>query len=356
MQQVVRFGEKAIEMRLLTVDQVEEALAAQEDGRRRGLDRSVGAWLHDRGFLDLVKVQWIMAQLGETERGRLVPEIELVSILGRGTSGAVYRGRSLKMGVDVAVKIRAPRRESDDPNAMRFKLEAKLGERLVHGNIVRLFSAGETRDYTYHVLEYVEGMALDRMLKSEGRLPEAFVLEVGQQMCSALECAEREKIVHRDIKPANILITPQSQAKLCDLGLAKDLRKGTYLTADGVLLGSPFYLAPEYAKTGDIDTRGDLYSLGVTLYHCATGFVPFPGKTAMEILQRVVRDAAPDPRNYVPTLSDAFCKVVMRMMHKDPAARFQTPAETKVALAKAGDGKNDSGVNKILGFFKRKSP
>ena len=84
MQQVVRFGEKAIEMKLLAIDQVEEALAAQEDGRRRGLDRSVGAWLHDRGLLDLVQVQRVMAELGAPERGRLLPDVELQSLLGRG--------------------------------------------------------------------------------------------------------------------------------------------------------------------------------------------------------------------------------------------------------------------------------
>src|SRR5436853_4090754 len=107
MQQILRFGEKAIELRLLTIDQVEEALAAQEDGRKRGIDRSIGAWLHDRGILDLVQVQRVMAELGAPERGRLLPEVELQSILGRGTSGAVYKGVSASLGCDVAVKIRA---------------------------------------------------------------------------------------------------------------------------------------------------------------------------------------------------------------------------------------------------------
>jgi serine/threonine-protein kinase len=356
----MRFGEKAIELKVLTIEQVEEALAAQEDGRKRGIDRSIGAWLHDRGILDLVQVQRIMSAASGNAAGRIIPDIDLVALLGRGASGAVYRGRSIAMGIDVAVKIRAPRRETDDPNAQRFKLEAKLGERLAHPNIVRLFSAGETRDYTYHVLEYVEGTALDVMLRNEGKLPEAFVLDVGAQICAALECAAREGIVHRDIKPANILITHGGRAKLCDLGLAKDLNRGTALTADGVLLGSPFYLAPEYARTGEIEIRSDIYSLGVTLYHCATGYVPFPGKSAMEILQRVVRDTPPDPRTYNPALSEGCALAILKMIARDLSQRFQTPTEAKDALVRLASGqgtasqKGDTGFGRLLGFFKRK--
>jgi len=357
---VMRFGEKAIELKVLTIEQVEEALAAQEDGRRRGIDRSIGAWLHDRGTLDLVQVQKIMTACGANAAGRVIPDIDLISLLGRGASGAVYRGKSLSMGIDVAAKIRAPRREADDPNAQRFKLEAKLGERLAHPNIVRLFSAGETRDYTYHVLEYVDGTALDVMLKAEGKLPEPFVTDIGVQICAALECAAREGIVHRDIKPANIMITNGGRAKLCDLGLAKDLNRGTALTADGVLLGSPFYLAPEYARTGEIEIRSDIYSLGVTLYHCATGYVPFPGKSAMEILQRVVRDTAADPRTYNPALTEPFAQAILRMMNRDPGARFQTPTEAKEGLMRLANAaaepgsSRDTGIGRLLGFFKRK--
>ena len=349
---MLRFGEMAIQMRLLSADQVEEGLRAQEESRDAGLNRSIGACLHDREYLDLVQVQNIMRALGyEGEKARLLPDIELLELIGRGASGAVYRGRSISLGEDVAVKVRAPRGPSDDPEGNRFRAEAQIGKRLIHPNIVRLFDAGETRDFVYHVFEFVDGIALDRLLKARGQLMEAECVDIAIQLASALECAEREGIVHRDIKPANVLIAKTGRVKLCDLGLAKDLRRRTMVTADGVLLGSPFYLAPEYAEEGKIDARSDIYGLGVTLFHCATGVVPFPGKTVIEILERVVRGEVPDPLALAPHLTKPFTRRMLKMMARDPAQRYQHPSEVVEAFKQLRSGLEDNGAHS--GLFRR---
>jgi serine/threonine-protein kinase len=125
-------------------------------------------------------------------------------------------------------------------------------------------------------------------------------------------------------------------------------------------VGTVGYISPEQAKGTEVDERSDIYSLGVTLYHCVTGQVPFPGKTAMEILQRVVREAAPDPRTYLPTLSEPFARILLRLLSKEPGARVQTPVEAREALAALVAGmpektEADRPSRKFLSLFKRKS-
>lgn len=332
-EQLLRFGEKLIQLRLLTVDQVEQALQAQERARERGIDRSIGAWLHDQGLLDLVTIERVLIDMGYPPAyARVLPDIELRRLLGRGASGAVYHGWSHTLGEEVAVKVRASKGTHGENEEKRFRLEAQITERLNHPNIVRLFAAGETRDYVYHVFEYVEGRALDELLRERGKLTERELVDIGLQMASALAAAAAEGIVHRDIKPANIMIATTGRVKLCDLGLAKDTVRGPALTAEGMVLGSPYYIAPEYAAEGKLDARSDIYSLGVTLFHCACGKVPFPGQGAMEILRKVVKDPTPRLREFEPSVSAAFEGIVYRMMHKDPARRYQTPQELEAAL------------------------
>jgi len=353
--QVLRFGEMALKLRLLTVEKVEEGLKLQEASRKAGLNRSIGAVLHDRGYLDLVQAQIVMESLGYSrERTRLIPDIDLKELIGRGASGAVYRGRSDKLGEDVAVKVRAPKVKSDDPDGTRFRREADFAKRLNHPNIVRLFDAGETRDFVYHVLEYVDGTPLDAALrKAGGPLDPDLVVEVGLQTASALECAEQEQIVHRDIKPANIILGKSGRVKLCDLGLAKDLQSSAQLTAGGMLLGSPFYISPEYAREGQLDTRSDIYGLGVTLFHCATGKVPFPGNTALEILEKVVRAPTPDPQTIHPGLDRNLRNAILRMIARDPEARYQTPAATVEAFQALKRGEPLPDPRPSVGLWRR---
>ena len=347
---VLRFGEKLIELKLLTVDQVEQALQQQERARALGVDRSIGAWLHDQGLLDLVQIQRVLGQMGyPPEYCRALPDIELSRLIGRGASGAVYQGWSFTLEEEVAVKVRAPKGTHSDPQARRFKQEAAITARINHPNVVRLFDAGETRDYIYHVFEYVEGEPLDVMLRERGRIPEPELIEIGIQVCAGLQAAADEGIIHRDVKPANIMVSPTGRVKLCDLGLAKDTRYGEALTADGMVLGSPYYIAPEYAADGLLDARSDLYSLGVTLFHCATGRVPFPGKSAMEILRKVVRDPTPHARSFEPSLSEGFDTILYRLMHKNPKRRYPSAHDAQQALLELREtGRVSGGISAAL--------
>ncbi|RME74731.1 MAG: serine/threonine protein kinase [Planctomycetota bacterium] len=347
---VLRFGEKLIELQLLTVDQVEQALQQQERARALGVDRSIGAWLHDRGLLDLVQIQNVLGQMGfPPAYCRVLPDIELSRLIGRGASGAVYQGWSFTLGEAVAVKVRAPKGSHSDPDARRFKQEAAITARINHPNVVRLFDAGETRDYVYHVFEYVEGRALDAILRERGKIPESELIDIGIQVCAGLQAAADEGIIHRDVKPANIMVSVSGRVKLCDLGLAKDTRFGESLTADGMVLGSPYYIAPEYAADGLLDARSDLYSLGVTLFHCAAGRVPFPGKSAMEILRRVVRDPTPRLQSFEPSVSDGFDTIIHRMMHKNPKRRYASARDAQRALIELRDtGRVSGGISSAI--------
>lgn len=327
------FGEMAMKMRLISPAQLERGLQLQNRSRTGDKNRSLGACLHDDGILNLVEIQRIMDALGfPPERGRLLPDIEFSHLLGRGTSGAVYKGFSFTLETEVAVKVRAPRGPHSDPEGHRFHQEAKLSKRLNHPNIVRMYDAGETRDFTYHVFEYIDGHPLDKLIKTQGKLASDVVIDIAIQLASALTHATKNAIVHRDIKPANILMATDGSAKLCDLGLAKDMDSQSQLTATGMVLGSPYYIAPEYASQGKVDARSDIYSLGVTLFHCASGDVPFRGKGVIEILNRVVKTPTPHLLDVAANVAPGLDEIVYHMMHKNPHKRYQSAAQLHEAL------------------------
>ncbi len=348
------FGEVALQLKLVTVDQVEEGLKVQDQNRAGGGGRTLGAILHDLGHLDLVQVTRILREMGQPpDRCQPVPGYDIEEIIGRGMSGAVYRGLKPVVNWRVAIKVRAPRCPGDDPEGKRFIAEARLGAQLSHPNIVRLIDAGQTNDYLYHVQEYVDGESLQRKMRTLGIVPEPLCISVGVQMCSALEHARQHGVVHRDVKPANILISRKGEAKLCDLGLAKDTRRSTMRTAEGVLLGSPYYIAPEYAREGKFDWRSDLYSLGVALYHSATGIVPFEGKSALEILEKAVSRPPTEPRTVNPQISRAFSAALLRLLEKRPDDRYQSAAEAAAAFARAREHPDeiptDGALRRLLG-------
>jgi len=259
------------------------------------------------------------------------PRYRILELLGSGGMGRVFKAEHRLMERLVALKV-INRNFMDNPAAVeRFRREVKTAARLSHPNIVAAFDAEQVQDCHFLVMEFVEGQSLDRFVQQRGRLPVAEACDYIRQAALGLQHAWERGMVHRDIKPQNLMRTPDGRIKVLDFGLARFLaegKSGSGLTQFGVVMGTPDYIAPEQAHDSRAaDTRSDIYSLGCTFYYLLTGRVPFPEGSMLQKLMAHV-EKAPTPlvrlRSDVPP---AVAGIVERMMAKDPARRYQTPAE-----------------------------
>lgn len=265
-----------------------------------------------------------------------VGRCQLLSRIGEGGMGVVYRGRHRDLDLDVAVKFLHAHLAQKPGIANRFLREARLAARLQTPGVVRVFDCGEADGNFYIVMEYVDGQTLEDYLGERHAVPVGRALQIAEAVARALrESLEQIGVIHRDIKPANILLTPSGQVKVADLGLAKIVAQEvtTAYTQAGTTLGSPGYMSPEqFADASGVDHRADIFSLGSTLYQMLAGRPPFRGDSFFQVLKQV-EEADPDPLpEHVPAEVQA---VVGRMMAKQAEERFQTYAELIDAFQKA---------------------
>ncbi len=254
-------------------------------------------------------------------------DYELLDRVGAGAMGTVFKARHKRLSRIVALKVLKPSLARDARYVDRLRREARIVASLSHPNIVTGYDLGEEGGYHYFVMEFVEGKSLRQLLVEWGMFAEEYVLKVGQQVAAALDHAFARGVIHRDVKPGNILIDEQGNVKLTDLGLAKGPADLT-LTRDGATVGTPQYISPEQARNPhDVDVRSDLYSLGATLYHMATGQPPFRGDTMAELITKVLHDAPVPPHELNPALSAGMSLVLRKLLAKDLAVRYQTPRE-----------------------------
>jgi serine/threonine-protein kinase len=257
---------------------------------------------------------------------------EVVKHIASGGMGAVYKARDPELDRDVALKILPPEMASNPSALERFKREARNAAKLQHENIVRIHEFGEFQGTWYLALEFVEGIDLYEYIKRKGKLEPEEARRITIQAALALQHAYRQGIVHRDIKPSNFLVTRKNDrlvVKMTDLGLSRESVPGeTRVTRDGTTVGTVDYMAPEQARDSSrADTRSDIYSLGCSLYHMLAGKPPFSEGGLTERLYAHVQDEAADLRQFNPRVSEALMAVVRRMLAKQPADRYQTPAE-----------------------------
>jgi serine/threonine protein kinase len=265
------------------------------------------------------------------------PRYRVLELLGSGGMGRVYKAEHRLMERLVALKV-INRHLMDNPAAVeRFRREVKTAARLAHPHIVTAFDAEQVQDCHFLVMEFVEGQSLDRYVQQHGRLAIAEVSDYIRQAALGLQHAWERGMVHRDIKPQNLMRTPEGQIKILDFGLARfrtENQTGSGLTQFGTMMGTPDYIAPEQAHDSrSADTRSDIYSLGCTFYYLLCGRVPFPeGSMLQKLMSQVEKTPTPlaHLRSDVPS---AVVRVVDQMMAKDPARRYQTPAEVARALA-----------------------
>ncbi len=265
------------------------------------------------------------------EIGSRVGDYEVLEVLGAGGMGRVYKVRNVISDRVEAMKVLLPDLAGDADLADRFVREIKVQASLDHPNIAALHTALRLDNQLLMLMEYVEGVTIEAVLRS-GHLPIDKAIDYTAQVLSALSYAHAHGVVHRDLKPANMIITPSGVVKLMDFGIAK-MVADRKLTQTGRTVGSLYYMSPEQIKgAADLDPRSDLYSLGISLYEMVTGARPFQGDSEYSIMAAHLETNPPPPIQVDPNLPPALSEIILMSLEKDPAQRFQTADAFRSAL------------------------
>ncbi|WP_337175560.1 serine/threonine-protein kinase [Paludisphaera sp.] len=279
--------------------------------------------------------------LAGATRGFFLGGYRVLRQLGEGGMGKVYLAAHEEDGRQVAIKVLPPRRAQEQANSLaRFKREMELSSRCNHPNVARTLTFGRDGDVHFMVLEYIPGLSLFELVKDEsyGPLRVATAAKLFLRIVDGLEAAHAAGLVHRDIKPSNVMITPEGDAKILDLGLAKALGEEGGLTRANTLLGTLDYASPEQLSDATrADARSDLYSLGCTLYFALAGAPPFEGGDAINKIYKQRMDDPEPIEKVAKGVPAAFGAIVRKLMAKEPADRYQSCAELRVDLARWTD-------------------
>ena len=265
------------------------------------------------------------------ENGSRIGDYEIVAPLGAGGMGQVYKVRNLITDRVEAMKVLLPNLASEPSLADRFLREIKVQANLDHPNIAKLYSAQHIGDQLLMLMEFVEGVSLDRRIR-EGPVPVADAVEHVVQVLAALDYAHQHGVIHRDIKPANMMLTPAGRIKLMDFGIAKATAEPG-LTGTGMTVGSLYYMSPEQIQGGAVDNRSDLYSVGISLYEMVTGRKPFDGTTQFSIMNAHLEKTPVPPIELDARIPPALNELIVLSLNRDPARRFQSAAAFRNALS-----------------------
>ncbi|GAX07812.1 serine/threonine protein kinase [Secundilactobacillus silagincola] len=283
----------------------------------------------------------------------------ITEALGEGGMANVYLAHDLILDRDVSVKLLRLDLRDDPHTIKRFQREGLAATELVHPNIVSVYDVGEENGMQYMVMEYVKGMDLKAYIKQHFPIPYQEVINIMEQVLSAVAVAHAHNIIHRDLKPQNILIDDKGVAKITDFGIAVAMSENA-LTQTNTVLGSVHYLSPEQARGGMATKKSDIYSLGIILYELLTGTVPFKGETAISIAIKHFQSEIPSVREFDPRIPQALENVVLKATSKRPSDRYETVTdmandlETSLSPRRASEAKfvpaadADNGETKVL--------
>jgi WD40 repeat protein/serine/threonine protein kinase len=305
-------GEQTLEPAL------ERAVEALEGGDPHETQAETSSGANDLSFLDPPKTPEHLGRLDD---------YEILEVIGRGGMGIVLKGFDETLHRVVAIKVLAPQLATSATARKRFLREASAAAAVAHEHVVAIHAIAKNAPVPYLVMQFIAGISLEDRVRRSGALEVKEVLRIGMQAASGLAAAHAQGLVHRDVKPGNILLeNGVERVKLTDFGLARAVDDAS-LTQSGVIAGTPLFMAPEQARGETVDHRSDLFSLGSVLYTLCTGRPPFRAGNTMAVLKRVCDDTPRPIREVNPDVPDWLAAIVMKLLAKEPANRFQTAAE-----------------------------
>jgi serine/threonine protein kinase len=301
------------------------------------------------------KEESMQAQDNTAKQQYVLGGYEILETTGKGGMGIVYRAIDPALGRTVALKVLREDLRSHPAVVARFRREAEACAGLDHPNIVTIYSVGTTGDVPYIAMEFIKGLPLSKVLQNHGARPWKDVLDIGSQLAGALVCAHGAHIIHRDIKPANVLIDESGKAYMTDFGIAKVLTATTQLTMDGARLGTPQYMSPERCMDEKVTPASDIYALGVLLFQCMSGRLPFEAASAADLIRKIISEEPTRLSQYVPDIPDNVERLIAFMIEKKPGNR---PVDAqavqglieRVRQGKALDDQDNDAANALASY------
>src|SRR5215470_2326409 len=317
---------------------------SDDDSLRREIESLLAHQSRAESLLEIPVMEIAAKALADDRTGSMTGQslgsYQILSRLGAGGMGEVYRARDNRLDRTVALKILPGEVAADAERMRRFVREAKAASALNHPHVATIYEIGEADGVNFIAMEYVEGQTLAARINGH-QLKVSEIVEIGTQIADALDEAHSKGITHRDLKPANVMLTPRGQVKVLDFGLAKMTRAVQPISSDistqaktepGVVLGTVPYMSPEQALGRDVDHRTDTFSLGVVLYEMATGRLPFSGVNTSETLDRILHAQPEALARFNYDAPAELERMVRKCLDKDRDRRYQSARELLVDL------------------------
>ena len=319
-------GKLVVDNGLITPEELNECSSLLQDSDGNATGHTLADILVNHSFVTRRQLDRLQTDFDTRKSTNRIQGYRIIRKLGAGAMATVFLAQQESLDRPVAIKVLPKKFSENEDFLQRFYKEGRAAARLNDANIVQAYDVGQSGEYHYFVMEYVDGTTVYDQIVEKKKLSEEEALPIIRQVAKALQHAHDRGFIHRDIKPKNIMIAKNGDVKLADLGLARALDDRHAAEAEaGRAYGTPYYISPEQIRgKKNITPAADLYGLGATLYHMVTGNVPFPGKNPSDVMHRHLKQELVPPDHINPTLSAGFSQIIEMMMAKEVSQRYQS--------------------------------
>ena len=322
-------GKLVVDNGLVTPEELSECTELLQDSEGNATGHTLADILVNHQFLTRRQLDRLQIDFDTRKSTQRIQGYRIIRKLGAGAMATVFLAQQESLDRPVAIKVLPKKFSENEEFLERFYKEGRAAAKLNDANIVQAYDVGQSGEYHYFVMEYVDGDTVFEQIMDKKKLSEQEALPIIRQVALALKHAHEVGFIHRDIKPKNIMIAKNGDVKLADLGLARALDDADAAEAEaGRAYGTPYYISPEQIRgKKEITAAADIYGLGATLYHMVTGKVPFTGKNPSDVMHRHLKQELVPPDHLNASLSPGFSQIVEMMMAKDVAQRYQNASD-----------------------------